>query len=48
MVRRGQLLLHADNSFEESDKEEIEEYLKASGVASASLHLGSFAKKVWT
>ncbi|KAJ7900903.1 hypothetical protein B0H13DRAFT_1622162 [Mycena leptocephala] len=30
------------------DKEEIEEYLKASGVANASLHLGSFAEKVWT
>ncbi|KAF7340689.1 NmrA domain-containing protein [Mycena sanguinolenta] len=30
------------------DKEEIEEYLKASGIANASLHLGSFAENFWT
>ncbi|KAJ7233720.1 hypothetical protein B0H12DRAFT_1191910 [Mycena haematopus] len=29
------------------DKEEIEEYLKASGVPNASLHLGSFAENLW-
>ncbi|KAF7377000.1 NmrA domain-containing protein [Mycena sanguinolenta] len=30
------------------DKEEIEEYLKASGIANASLHLGSFTENLWT
>ncbi|KAJ6548803.1 hypothetical protein B0H19DRAFT_193977 [Mycena capillaripes] len=30
------------------DKEVIEEYLKASGLASASLHLGSFTENLWT
>ncbi|KAF8190669.1 hypothetical protein K438DRAFT_1970967 [Mycena galopus ATCC 62051] len=29
------------------EKEEIEEYLKASGVLNASLHLGSFAENLW-
>ncbi|KAJ6459659.1 hypothetical protein C8R45DRAFT_554173 [Mycena sanguinolenta] len=30
------------------DKEEIEEYLKASGILNASLHLGAFAENLWT
>ncbi|KAJ7490655.1 hypothetical protein FB451DRAFT_1552294 [Mycena latifolia] len=30
------------------DKEEIEEYLKASGIANASLHLGGFMENFWT
>ncbi|KAF7367711.1 NmrA domain-containing protein [Mycena sanguinolenta] len=30
------------------DKEEIEEYLKASGILNASLHLGTFAENLWT
>ncbi|KAF7340407.1 NmrA domain-containing protein [Mycena venus] len=30
------------------DKAEIEEYLKASGIANASLHLGGFAENLWT
>ncbi|KAJ7490657.1 hypothetical protein FB451DRAFT_1552296 [Mycena latifolia] len=30
------------------DKEEIEEYLKASGIANASLHLGGFLENFWT
>ncbi|KAJ6459658.1 hypothetical protein C8R45DRAFT_1030646 [Mycena sanguinolenta] len=30
------------------DKEEIEEYLKASGIPNASLHLGTFAENLWT
>ncbi|KAJ6510998.1 hypothetical protein C8R45DRAFT_892494 [Mycena sanguinolenta] len=30
------------------DKEEVEEYLKASGIANASLHLGSFTENLWT
>ncbi|KAJ7330341.1 hypothetical protein DFH08DRAFT_882414 [Mycena albidolilacea] len=30
------------------DKEVIEEYLKASGIVNASLHLGSFTENLWT
>ncbi|KAJ7912405.1 NAD(P)-binding protein [Mycena leptocephala] len=30
------------------DKEVIEEYLKSSGIANASLHLGAFTENLWT
>jgi hypothetical protein len=41
-------MMTEEDLFGGTDKEVIEEYLKASGIVNASLHLGRFTENLWT